>query len=294
MRYWRQNPLRARNPWWRRNPPFKDHQDNPLTELQVKQILKLLREVQKGWHTREWFLDLLKMGEDTQVVRYILSEVEWGALSGRGKVPAHILKSIESYLESLDKDRFPEVSLDMPLIQSLLDTRSQFPLFVEEKVHQLEMALFNLELAERLDESRESINRLKNRVISLQKEINDIIVSIDEEKEASIPTTEVPPMEEEILACTHCGGEDFVWLESDERSDVVDISHNSLIAELQHRLRHIVMELRAAMQAHRPKTYIFDIEDDMEEVHAKIERLRASNLYRRYLRNRKNPYHSLY
>jgi hypothetical protein len=234
------------------------------------------------------------MGEDAQVVRYILNEVEWGVSSGRGKVPAGILGSIESYLESLDKDRFPEVTLDIPLIQSLLETRSQFPLFVEEKVHQLEMSLSNLSLAERLDEPRESINRLKNRVISLQKEINDIIASIDEEKETSAPYAEVSPLEEEMLACAHCGGEDFSWLESDERSDVIDISHNSLIAELQHRLRHIVMELRAAIQAHRPKTYIFGIEDDMEEVHAKIERLRTSNRYRRHHRYHRNPYHLFY
>ena len=294
MRYWRKNPLRRwrLNPWWRRNPPIKDREGNPLTERQVRQILKFMYEIQKGWHTKEWFMDLLKMGEDAQVVRYILKNVDWGFSTGRGAVSVRALKEVEEYLESLDRDRFPDVDLDLSRLQALLDTRDQFPLFIGERVSQLEGALHNLKLAERLGESRESIYRLKNRILSFQIEIDDILTSIREEAAASAaPTPEASPLLQEINACDRCSEETFDWLDSDERSDVVDIAHDLQIAELQHRLRHVVIELRDAITSNRTKTYIFDIEDDMEEIHAKIEKLRASNRYRRNSYHRYNPFY---
>lgn len=290
MRYWKHNPLRdwRLNSWWRRNPPIKDPQGNLLTEQQVRLISKYLDEIQKGWHSHEWFIDLLKMGEDAQVVRYILKNVDWGFSTGRGTVSPHILKEVTSYLDAIDEDRFPDIVLDTPLLEALIETRNQFPLFVEERVNQLEGALYNLQLAERLEESRESINALKNKVITLQKEIEAILATLEEEKKAT--TAEPSPVEQEISVCGHCSNENFEWLEVDERSDVVDISHDNQIAKLQHRLRHAVMKLRDAITSHRAKPYIFDIEDDIEEIHAKIERLRATNRYRKNSYYRYNPF----
>lgn len=283
MQYWRSNP-------WRRNPPLKDVQGHSLTEHQVRLIAKYLDEINKGWHTREWFMDLLRMREDPQVVRYILKNVKWGLSSSRGEVPAIIQSRIDQYLDELDQDRFPDIPLDIPLIDSLIETRNQFPLFIEGKIRQLETSLFNLRLAERLHESRKSINALKMAVKKRQNEVEDILARINqEESETAEDAVVASPIMQEILSCDRCGKETFEWLEPEERADVMDISDNGIISTLQHQLRHAVIEYRNAAMSHRAKTYLFGIEDDIEEIHQKIEKLRNSSL--RENRYRFNPFY---
>jgi hypothetical protein len=270
---------------WRQNPPPKTAEGYPLREHQVRSIVNYFEEIEKGWHTREWFTDLLRGGEDPETIRYILANVNWG-MRNTHRIKGSAKQEVNEYLEELDLEKYPEIVLNEDLMETLQKFEGTLDPYITDRIDSIRGVLTNLTLAERLGESRESIHHLKSQIQLMQMEIQralDQAQDAAERAEEAEEAGEMPAASQaaEILACGGCGEEDFAWLDAEARTDVVDISANPQIAKLQHRLRHAVMSLRDGTVKGKPKYQLFDIEDEIADTHAAIEQLRRrGNPYR--------------
>ena len=254
---------------------MRDHKGHPLQEHQVRDIVKYLDEIGKGWHTLEWFTDMLRMpGADKQVARYIIDSVKWGISTRTGNEVR--IQEFEQYLEDIESSKYPDISLDVMSISSLVKSKATLPLEARPLIDTLELVLENLKFAERLDEPLSSIHELKTRVSGLYDEINAIIGDQgDKPVIAQVDASET--LTEASFDCPSCGDESFDWLKPEEKKDVVMISSIEERAVLQHQLRHLIIELHDAVTNNRNRTYLFSLEDDIEHTHYKLDKLRRQD-----------------
>jgi hypothetical protein len=269
---------------WHQNPIF-DREKHVLKEAQVRRIRKFLLEVNQGWHTYQWFMDLLRMGDDSQVIRYVLDHVEWGSATGRGKARKGILSAIDEYLEEQETERYPFIEIDESQIGVLREQQAAFPPHIQVRIDSLASKWHNLKLAKRLNEPREEIHRLQTQISSLLNEVNLSIAELQEQQAAEAAEVAAEIAEETkpliLRDCDFCKDETFDWLDPEARVDVVHLSSNEKIADIQHDLKHAIIELREATARRRPAIYIINLEDRIEYLHAQMERLRAKRFFRR-------------
>lgn len=269
---------------WQYNPdPILDRNSIPLKSHQVEQVLQWLYGVDKGLHTREWFLDLLKLGDDGQVIRYILENCEWAISTRRGKVKLGVIPRLESYLDSLEEEEYPEIPVDRQLIHTYLEQREVLPRHIVDVIDRLEMVWHNYGLAHRLNEGRPAIRSMQEKLQDLLAQIHILLNpeqiegSGAEEGGVELPTQKA----QEFESCEQCGSESFDWLADSERAILFESFEGPQLSKSQHQLRHLVMELKDATAA-RNRYYIMELKDDIEDLHTKIERLRSKQL--------RNPY----